>query len=140
MSSTRGPLDRPRRLLLKVAGVLSVGLGLLGAFLPLLPTTPFVLLASACFARSSPRLDAWLRDHEVLGPPLEAWERHRALPRRAKLLTLALLWTSVPVSIYLLNNPYTRGFLVALLAVATVLLARVPTLEQARAEVGATRA
>lgn len=119
---------------LKGVGLASVGLGLLGAFLPLLPTTPFVLLASACFARSSPRLNEWLHEHETLGPPLQAWEEHRALPRRAKLATIGLLWVSIPVSMYLASNRYVRIVLAAVLLAGTVLLARVPTLEQARAE------
>lgn len=122
----------PRRLLLRGVGFLAVGLGLLGAFLPLLPTTPFVLLASACFARSSPRLDEWLHEHEVLGPPLNAWENHRALPRRAKYTVIALLWVSLPVSAYLVDAWLARGALVLVLLVGTVLLARVPTLEARR--------
>jgi uncharacterized membrane protein YbaN (DUF454 family) len=125
-----GSLDRSRRLALKAAGFLSVGLGLLGAVLPLLPTTPFVLVASACFARSSPKLDAWLHEHEVLGPPLNAWEEHRALPRRAKVTAIAVLWISIPVSAYLVGHWPARVVLGLVLVVATALLARVPTLNQ----------
>lgn len=130
----REPLDRTRRLILKAIGMASVGLGLAGAFLPLLPTTPFVLLASVCFARSSPRLNEWLHQHEVLGPPLKAWEDHRALPRRAKLAAIGLLWITIPLSVYLLTHVYVRAVLVLVLLVATVLLARLPTIERARAE------
>lgn len=143
MSRAQGdPVDRTRRLILKGVGILSVGLGLAGAFLPLLPTTPFVLLASACFARSSPRLNRWLHDHEVLGPPLAAWEEHRALPRRAKIAAIGLLWVTLPISVYLLGNLYVRLALVAVLLVATMMLARIPTLEtvQAEAEANPTRA
>lgn len=136
MSSEGSHLDRPRRLVLKAAGLLSVGLGLLGAFLPLIPTTPFVLLASACFARSSPTLNKWLHDHDVLGPPLRAWEKHRALPRRAKTVAIATLWLTIPLSIYLLGNLYAQGFLAIVLLVATVIIARIPTLEAG----GSTRA
>lgn len=129
-------LEGTRRFALKAVGLFSVGLGLLGAFLPLLPTTPFVLLASVCFARSSPRLNEWLHEHDTLGPPLRAWEEHRALPRRAKLVTIGLLWVSIPVSMYLASNRYLRAGLAAILLVATVLLARLPTLEEARAKAG----
>jgi uncharacterized membrane protein YbaN (DUF454 family) len=128
-----GAVDRSRRLVLRAVGMVAVGLGLLGAFLPLLPTTPFVLLASACFARSSPRLNKWLHEHDVLGPPLRAWEDHRALPRRAKWTVIGLLWVSVPVSVYLLEAWLGRAAVLLVLLVGTALLVRVPTLEEARA-------
>ncbi len=65
-------------------GVLCVGLGIVGALLPLMPTTIFLILAAGCFARSSPRLEAWLLDHPRFGPTLRAWRRDGAMSRRAK--------------------------------------------------------
>lgn len=65
-------------------GFLCVGLGLVGAFLPLMPTTIFMILAAGCFARSSPRLEAWLLDHPHFGPPLRAWRTEGAISRGAK--------------------------------------------------------
>lgn len=89
------------RLLLGLLGSAAVSLALAGVFLPVLPTTPFLLLAAWAFARSSPRLDAWLRAHPRLGPPLAAWEDRHAIPRKAKAIagvTLPagwlLLWSS----------------------------------------------
>jgi uncharacterized membrane protein YbaN (DUF454 family) len=122
--------DRTRRTLLKGAGLASVGLGFLGAFLPLIPTTPFVLLAAACFARSSPRLNEWLHEHELLGPPLCAWERHRALPKRTKWIGIAALWVTFPVAIYLAPGTIVRAALAAILAIATTLMLRIPTLDE----------
>lgn len=121
------PTDGPRRLLLKVGGLASVGLGLLGAFLPLLPTTPFVLLAAFCFARSSPKLNTWLHEHDVLGPPLRTWKEHRAVPPRAKWLGIGLLWITLPATIYLASSPIVRGILATVLFVASVLLGLLDT-------------
>jgi uncharacterized membrane protein YbaN (DUF454 family) len=68
------------------AGCLLVAIGFVGAFLPLLPTTPFLILAAACFARSSPRLEAWLLNHRQFGPLLRGWREHGAIPVKAKAL------------------------------------------------------
>jgi len=65
-------------------GLLCVGLGLVGAFLPLMPTTIFMILAAGCFARSSPRLEAWLLAHPRFGPVLRAWRAEGAIPRAGK--------------------------------------------------------
>lgn len=67
-----------------MTGTLAVGLAVVGVALPVLPTTPFLLVATWAFARSSPRLEAWLRAHPRLGPPIAAWEQRRAIPRGAK--------------------------------------------------------
>ncbi|WP_456633040.1 YbaN family protein [Bradyrhizobium sp. USDA 10063] len=72
-----------------VLGLFFIAIGFVGAFLPLLPTTPFLILATTCFARSSPRLENWLLSHPRFGPALRAWREHGAIPSRAKLLALA---------------------------------------------------
>lgn len=72
------------RVVWATCGLLCVGLGILGVFLPLLPTTPFMLLAAWCFARSSERLHRWLLTHRTFGPIIENWNQHRAIPRKAK--------------------------------------------------------
>ncbi|HLO94047.1 MAG TPA: YbaN family protein [Burkholderiaceae bacterium] len=80
-----------RRLVWGAAGLLSLGLGILGIFLPLLPTTPFVLLAAFCFSRSSRRCEAWLLGHPRFGPMIHDWRAHRAIPWRAKQLAWLMM-------------------------------------------------
>lgn len=82
-----------QRVVWTAAGLLAIALGIAGIFLPLLPTTPFVLLAAFCFARGSPRWEAWLLAHPRFGPMVRNWRDHRAIPLRAK----QLAWTMMAV-------------------------------------------
>jgi len=77
-------LTRAARLTWLVVGLVSLALGALGVALPLLPTTPFILIAAVAFARSSNRLHAWLVNHDVFGTLIDNWQRHGAISRRAK--------------------------------------------------------
>jgi uncharacterized membrane protein YbaN (DUF454 family) len=81
-----------RKWILVTLGVTAVGLGVIGVFVPLLPTTPFLLLAAACFVRSSERLYSWLIHHRWFGDYIRHYREHRAIPLRAKIVTTALLW------------------------------------------------
>lgn len=76
------------RILYLLAGLLLVALGILGAFLPVLPTTIFLILAAGAFARSSPRLEAWLINHAHLGPPIRRWRERGAISRPAKAMAV----------------------------------------------------
>ena len=85
--------DRPiwQRLLWLAAGVLALVTGVVGIFLPLLPTTPFVLLAAFCFSRASTRCERWLVEHPRFGPMVRHWRAHRAMPLRAKQLAWSMM-------------------------------------------------
>jgi uncharacterized membrane protein YbaN (DUF454 family) len=72
-------------------GLASTAAGLVGIVLPLVPTTPFLLLAAYCFARSSPVLHNWLLTHPTLGKPIDDWQRHRAISRRTKVTAIAVM-------------------------------------------------
>ncbi|HMM47660.1 MAG TPA: YbaN family protein [Thiobacillaceae bacterium] len=89
----------PVRLLFAGLGTLFLALGAIGVFLPLLPTTPFLLLAAACFARASRRISRLLLAHPHFGPLIHEWGEHRSIPYRAKRRALALIALSFAVSI-----------------------------------------
>ena len=98
-------------------GAVSLLLGLVGIFVPLLPTTPFLLLAAALWVRSSPRLYAWLLAHRRLGPYIRNFRENRAIPLRAKILSVTLLWASLLYCIFFVVEEWWWAQL-ALLAVA----------------------
>ena len=97
-----------------------VGLGAVGLFLPLLPTTPFLLVAAWAAPRASPRLDAWLQRHPRFGPILRAWREERAVPARAKWLACALMllsWVIMVMTTSSLWVPLASGLLFITVAV-----------------------
>lgn len=87
-------------------GWLCLALGTIGVFLPILPTTPFVLLAAYAFARSSPRFHSWLARHPTFGPMIEVWGKHGAIPRRAKRVALAMMAAAFALSVALGLKPW----------------------------------
>jgi uncharacterized membrane protein YbaN (DUF454 family) len=118
------------KLLLNVAGTIFLALGIAGIFLPLVPTTVFLLLASACYMRGSERLHALLMSHPVLGPPIRAFRDERAMPRRAKISAIALLWTSMTISILVVDPLWLRILLVSIGVMVTAIILRLRTLEE----------
>lgn len=82
----------------RVIGLVMVGLAIAGAFLPLLPTTPFLLVAVFCFARSSPRLHHWLITHKRFGPMIADWNQHGALSRRVKIVSVSVMAATLALS------------------------------------------
>ncbi len=118
------------RWLLIAAGVACVLLGLVGILLPLLPTTPLLLLAAACFARSSRRFHEWLLANRTFGPLILEWEKHRSIPRRTKLTAIALMSTTLAVSIVFFVEPRWLQALLAAFGVGLALwLYRIPSRE-----------
>ena len=95
MSAPFRGAQKGKRALLVACGLTAVALGAIGIFLPLLPTTPFLLLAAACFLRSSDRLYRWLLNHRRLGRIVRQYRENRAIPSRTKAATLLLLWATL---------------------------------------------
>ena len=102
------------------AGALFVALGVLGVFLPVLPATPFMLLAAACFARGSKRFYNLLMNNRMFGPTIREWQRHRSIARRTKFWAIGLMAGTLTVSIVFFVHD---GRLQAALAVLGVVLA-----------------
>ena len=102
-----------KKYLLIAVGSVSLALGILGILVPVLPTTPFLLLASFCYLRSSKRLYGWMLNNRVFGRYVHDYLAFRAVKRSVKAVTLALLWTTLAVSIALSSSFYLRMFLIA---------------------------
>ena len=116
-----------RRWLLLAGGFVSLALGAIGVVLPLLPTTPFVLLAAYFFARSSPAMHQRLLQNRVFGPLIEEWSEHRAIPRRAKLLAISMIVVFGGISIVLVEFVAAKFALGAFFVIIISWLATRPT-------------
>lgn len=82
---------KTQRVVFRSLGLLLTAVGAAGVFLPLLPGVPFLILAAACFARSSPRLEAWLLDHPLLGPGVRKWRERGAISLKSKVIALSMM-------------------------------------------------
>ena len=106
-------LYRVKKYLLIILGSLSLTLGVVGVFIPVLPTTPFLLLASFCYLRSSERMYDWLINHKIFGAYIYSYLTYKAIPKKTKVGALIFLWSSLSISILLVPSLHIRIFLVA---------------------------
>ncbi len=113
-----------------MSGWLSVALAILGVVLPLLPTTPFVLLAAWCFARSSPRFHHWLLYRSWFGGYLRHWQQYRAMPPGAKPRAIALVAVTFAVSLWVVKLWWVRGILVVIMLLLFIFLCRIPVVDE----------
>jgi uncharacterized membrane protein YbaN (DUF454 family) len=128
--SSRTSRNRLVRYLLQGVGWLSVVLGVIGIFLPVLPTTPFLLLAAACFARSSPRFYHWLVDHPRLGPWIRGYLDGDGIPLKGKVYAIGLMWVSIGFSCWLVPMIWARGLMVVSAVLVSVFILRQKTLRR----------
>ena len=87
-----------------VSGVILVAIGVIGIFLPVLPTTIFLILASACFVKGSPRANEWLRNHKILGAYIKNYQDGTGLTVKSKVINTLLLWTMILISAFLFTE------------------------------------
>jgi len=117
------------RFLYAAAGILSLGLAVAGVFLPVLPTTPFLLLAAAAFARGSPRLEAWMLGHRLFGRMIRDYRERRGIRLGVKIFALSALWVTIGLSAVLaVDHIAARIALVVVAAAVTWHIARFRTL------------
>ena len=109
------------RILFILLGSLSLVLAVVGIFLPLLPTTPLLLLAAALYLRSSPRLYEWLLNHKYLGPYIRNFREYRAIPLRAKIVSVALIWiTLLYCALWVVPQIWIKILLIGLAVALTI--------------------
>ena len=124
------PRKKPKlpRWFLITAGILCVIVAVIGIFLPLIPTTPLLLLAAACFVRSSSRLYRWLTTHKLFGKAILDYYEHRVVSRRSKTLALVMLWVTIGSTIlFAIDTLWLRALLLTIAIAVTVHITRLPS-------------
>lgn len=107
------------RIFLIIVGSVSLVLGILGIFLPMLPTTPFLLLSAAAWVKASPSLYEWLINHRVFGEYIRNFREYRAIPLRVKIISVSLVWLTIGYCIFaVVDEWWWAQVLMALLATA----------------------
>ncbi len=119
-----------KKYLLIIAGTVSLIVGTIGLALPVLPTTPFLILAAFCYLRSSERLYKWLIGHKVFGPGICNYLTYRAVAKNTKIATMILLWASLLLSILVVDNLHTRLLLLVIGLAVSIHIATLKTLIQ----------
>lgn len=113
--------EKLKKALLVTLGTLSVALGVLGIFLPLLPTTPFLLLAAACYAKSSDKFYNWLINNKVFGNYIKQYRESKTLPLRIKITAITFLWVTILISVAFVIKALWVKLLLIIIAIAVTL-------------------
>jgi len=121
-----------KRYALIFTGSTSLALGVVGIFVPILPTTPFLLLTSFCYLRSSNRLYNWVINHRIFGSFIDNYMNNRAVEMKAKIVSLIFLWTTLGVSIFIFSSLHLRIFLFAVGIGVTIHLLTLKTLKKGK--------
>ncbi len=110
-------------------GLLCVGLAVLGIFLPVLPTTPFLLVALACFARSSEKMHTWLLQNKTFGPLIKHWEESKSMPRKAKIYSIMMIIAAGGTSVFFFERASLKIAVIALLLIPVLIILNIKTTE-----------
>ena len=124
-SDLESPRNKPRKKITKglyfLAGTISMSLGIIGIVLPILPTTPFLLLAAACYARSSQRFYNWLLNNRILGAYIRNYIEGKGMPIKVKIFTVSLLWTTILISAFLFIQIIWIRYVLIIIAIAVTI-------------------
>jgi hypothetical protein len=111
-------------------GAISLAAGVIGIFLPVLPTTPFILLSAWCFFRSSSKIYEWVISNERFGPTIENYQQGRGITKSTKIKAVVMMWLTISASVYFyIKNMYLMAFLYIIAISVTVYLYKLPTLQ-----------
>lgn len=117
-----------KKVLKKIFGVVCVVLGGIGIFIPILPTTPFLLLAAWLFVRSSDNLYDWLMEHPVFGLYIKSYIKYKGVEKRYKILAVTMLWLTIAISIYIVDKFWLKILLTLIATFVTIHILSLKTL------------
>jgi len=130
LESKRGSSSLKKAIFI-VAGTISLGFGAVGVFLPILPTTPFLLLSAACYYKGSERMHRWLLNNKLFGSYIRNYKEGKGISQAGKLCTLFLLWTTIYFSALFLVNNYVVQIVLFTIAIAvTIHIITLPTFKK----------
>lgn len=121
-------MSEAKKLVYLVLGTVSLALGVIGIILPILPTTPFILLTAWCYFRGSPRFHQWLVDHPRLGPIVEEYSDDRGMRKESKIKAILMTWVAVLLTaVFLLDTSQLRALVIGLAGIGTIVMLRLKT-------------
>jgi len=125
-----------KKLIFILAGTISLGLGALGIFFPILPTTPFLLLSAACYYKGSERMHRWLLNNKLFGSYIRNYKEGKGISLTGKIFTLLLLWITIGYSaFFILNNYIIQIVLLSVAIVVTVHIITLPTFRKSQSSI-----
>ena len=126
--SNMNKMSEAKKLAYLVLGTVSLALGVVGIILPVLPTTPFILLTAWCYFRGSPKLHKWLIEHPRLGPLVEEYSDDRGMRKESKVKAIIMTWVAVLLTaVFILDTIQLRALVIGLAGIGTIFMLRLKT-------------